>query len=490
MRPLVPITLALSVATLGGALVHRTQAAQVAPLFTEAERKALVAFWNAPERYSVGVPVATPGKPGPWVTRLTPEGSAWFLTYQRAVSGGKKIPPSQTAKGGVPEWEKWIDEKIAWDKWQAQQIAESANGRATQVASSRGPSPLPTPQPAPAYPGPVPAGLVAIAGNPPPFQSAVVPLQYMVRFDDTEEPYLYRDNVSFNQSRFAYYRFAKGVVSYGKQVKDIPESELNILFKEAGFSPTERKCFSGVSALEGGFETIQTYDTGFVSIGFIQFVTMADGSGEQDICQALAIEKKENPDAFKQDFRQFGIDIQSDKTLTVIDPATGVELVGKDAVQKIIDDKRLTAIWQRAGRRSAAFRVAQIKQAKVSYWPADDPITVTLAEGTKLTGTVEDVVKSEAGLASLLDRKINTGNIRPFVDVVAKTMAEHNLKTLQEASQWEREILSGMVYRRDFLKDTTLQQPPALPLPAQPTKQVARATRFDFIQWVKGLLHL
>ena len=104
---------------------------------------------------------------------------------------------------------------------------------------------------------------------------------------------------------------------------------------------------------------------------------------------------------------------------------------------------------------------------------------------------MSDVVKSEAGLALLLDRKINTGNIRPFVDVIAKTMGTHNLKTLDEASKWEREILGEMIYRRDFLKDTTLQQPPALPLPAQPAKQVARAERgFDFLHWIKGLLHL
>lgn len=488
MRPLIPISIALSAVTVGGVLVHRTQAAQAVPLFNDTERKALVEFWNAPGRYTVQVPPATPGKPGPWAVRLTPEGSTWFLTYQRAVAGGKKLPPSQTAKSTNAEWETWIEQKIAWDKWQAQKLADAGNGTLNSQVASNGIPPVPTPAPAPTYPGPAPANLVATVGNPPPFQSAVVPLQYTVQFDENDEPYLYRDNVSFNRDRFAYYRFAKGVVSYGKHVKDIPEPELAILFKEAGFSPSERKCFSQVSALEGGFETIQTYDTGFVSIGFIQFVTMADGSGEQDICKALASEKTENPDAFKQDFRQFGIDLQADRTLTVVDPSTGAELLGKDAVQKIIEDKRLTAIWQRAGRRSAAFRVAQIKQAKESYWPADDPVTITLADGTKLTGKVGDIVKSEAGLASLLDRKINTGNIRPFVDVVAKVMAAHNLKTLAEVGPWERAVLEDMVYRRDFLKEPSLEQPPALPTDKKP--QVAQNTGFDFFRWIKGVLHL
>jgi hypothetical protein len=487
MRPVIPLSLMLTAAMAGGALIHKTQAAQPQPLFTEAERKALVAYWNAPNRYSIEVSPAAPGKPGPWTVRLTPEGSSWFLTYQRAVTGGKKIPPSQTAKSGVPEWESWIDAKIAWDKYHAQKLADSANGTNSIAVASPGPSPVPQQPTPPPYPGPAPASLLAITGNPPAaFHSATVPMQYTVRFDENDEPYIYRDNVRFDKDRFAYYRFSKGVVSYGKRVKDIPEAELGILFKEAGFSPSERKCFAQVSALEGGFETTQTYDTGYVSVGFIQFVTMADGSGEQDICKALALEKKENPAAFQQDFRQFGLDIQPDRTLTVVDPATGAELSGKDAVNKIIEDKRLTAIWQRAGRRSAAFRVAQIKQAKASYWPVSDPITVTLADGTKLTGTVGDVVKSEAGMATLLDRKINTGNIRPFSDSVAKIMTDNKLKTLADAAKYEKPIVAELTYRRSFLEEPSLAQPPSPPVPKPII--TARARRFDLFAWLKDLL--
>lgn len=486
MRPVIPLSLVLTAATVGGMMVHKTQAAQPQPLFTEAERTSLVSYWNAPGRYTVEVAAPTAGKPGPWAVRLTPEGSTWFLTYQRSVTGGKKIPPSQTAKGGVAEWETWIDQKVTWDKFQAQKLADSANGANLGAVASTGSSPLP-PQPTPPpYPGPAPASLIAAVGNPPAaFQTAVAPMQYTVRFDDNDEPYLYRDNVRFDKDRFAYYRFARGVVSYGKRVKDIPEAELAVLFQEAEFTPTERKCFAQVSALEGGFETTQTYDTGYVSVGFIQFVTMADGSGDQDICKALALEKKENPAAFQQDFRQFGLDIQPDRTLTVIDPATGAELSGKDAVSKIIEDKRLTAIWQRAGRRSAAFRVAQIKQAKASYWPASDPITVTLADGSKLTGQVGEVIKSEAGLATLLDRKINTGNIRPFADVVAKVINENKLKTLAEAASYEKPIVTELTYRRSFLEEPTLGQPPAPPTP-KPT-QTARAPRFNFLGWLKDI---
>jgi hypothetical protein len=68
------------------------------PLFTDAERTALVAFWNAPGRQEItALPDAA--KTGPWQVRLTPEGSTWLLGYQRAIRGsGKSIPPSQDAR--------------------------------------------------------------------------------------------------------------------------------------------------------------------------------------------------------------------------------------------------------------------------------------------------------------------------------------------------------------------------------------------------------
>jgi hypothetical protein len=76
---------------------------------------------------------------------------------------------------------------------------------------------------------------------------------------------------------------------------------------------------------------------------------------------------------------------------------------------RVIEDKRLTAVFQRAGRKSEAFRVAQIKTARASYWPAGDPVQITLPNGKTISGVVSDFIKSEAGLATLLDRKVNTG---------------------------------------------------------------------------------
>jgi predicted NAD/FAD-binding protein len=117
-----------------------------------------------------------------------------------------------------------------------------------------------------------------------------------------------------------------------------------------------------------------------------------------------------------------------------------------------------------------------VQVARDRYWPADDPITVTV-NGTTLTGKVADVVRSEAGLATLFDRKVNRGNIRPFEDVVGKLMAERVLTALADAAPYEREIVAAMKYRRDFLADTTLAQPAPPPIaPVAPVTPPVEAT--------------
>lgn len=153
-------------------------------------------------------------------------------------------------------------------------------------------------------------------------------------------------------------------------------------------------------AARGGFESVNTYDTGFDSIGFIQFITGEDGHGS--LLEVLAREKAEQQKAYDADFRRFGVDVDAAGTLVAIDPASGAELSGAAAVLRVIEDKRLTAVFQRAGRRSQAFRVAQIEVAKSHYWPADDPLVVTV-NGQTVTGRVSDVIRSEAGMATLFD---------------------------------------------------------------------------------------
>lgn len=421
------------------------------PLFSRTDSRAIVEYWSQPGRLSVRPP-ADASTSGPWQVRLTPAGSTWLLAYQKAVAGPGKTAPTQDARatGNKADWEMWVAAQVAYDRAVATRAAITANAAVVPASADLGP--LPTP------PGPMPATLLAACGNPPVFANIVAPLQHSVTFADEPDVYVYLDNVKLRE-RYAYYRFPQGTVAYGPMLKDLPPDELEELFDSAGYNSTEKRVLRAVSPLEGGFETVQTYDTGFVSIGFIQFVTLADGKA--DLTEVLLREKTDRPSEFNADFHRFGIDVSPEGDYVVVDPSTGVELTGADAVMKTVNDKRLTAVFQRAGRKSKAFRVAQIQIAKAHYWPVNDPVNVTIG-GSVVVGTVGDVVKSEAGIATLFDRKVNVGNIRIFADVLQRVINTHKIKSLADASAYEREIVMALKYRADFLNDTSLSQPPPL----------------------------
>src|SRR6478672_485349 len=189
------------------------------PLFSDKERAEIVAYWNTPGRYTISAPPEAVTN-GPYVVRLTPEGSTWLLAYQHAVAGpGKALPPTKDAKptdGPYADWESWVSARLAYDRAAAQQAADAAN----KAVVKGSPSPtLPTdtaaqamPPALPPAPVPIPAGLLAACGNPPPFASVVAPLQYQVTFDNPDEHFTYIDNVKLRE-RYAYYRFPRGIVA-------------------------------------------------------------------------------------------------------------------------------------------------------------------------------------------------------------------------------------------------------------------------------------
>jgi hypothetical protein len=414
--------------------------------FTDEERAAIVAYWNVPGRYAIGAPPEAATR-GPWTVRLTPDASRWFWAYQRAVAGPGKPPPNADIHAS-PAWEKWVQAKLDHDRAQAQRAADAANRALLPglPASSANDAPPP---------GPIPADLLSAVGNPPPFAAMVAPQRYVVSFDDGDV-YAYVDHAAM-RPRYAYYRWDAGVMDAGTPVRQMSAADLDAIFAEAGMTPSEARAVKAVSRLEGGFDAVNTYDTGWVSIGFIQCITGENGSGS--LMAVLAREKADATETYERDFRRFGVDVTAQGVLTVVDPATGAELVGNDAVRKVIEDKRLTAVFQRAGRRSVTFRAAQVKVAKSHYWPADDRVKITV-DGKPLEFAVKDVIRSEAGMATLFDRKVNRGTIAPFADVVTRVMAAHGCRTAQEACRYEREIIAALKYRVDFLADPSLSQPP------------------------------
>ena len=172
----------------------------------------------------------------------------------------------------------------------------------------------------------------------------------------------------------------------------------------------------------------------------------------------LGREKSDTPSAFQTDFRIYGIDVTPTGLLSAINPDTGIESTGSEAALTIIHHPRLAAVFQRAGQVSEPFRLAQIRVARTHYWPSDDIVEVTI-DGVKQMCKVSELIRSEAGIATLYDRKVNRGSIAPLPEIAAKVMADHKVKTLVEAAKFEREIVTALKYRTDFLLDKSLSQP-------------------------------
>lgn len=434
-----------------------------AGLFSEDERSSLVRFWNEPGRYVVSSPPEASAQ-GPWTVRLSVAASQWLWNYDRA-RGLSKGPPTQNAAAQNPDqksWDAWIDAKLKWDRHVAAAAAFEANRRLLGGTGTFDDVPPPAP-------GPAPLGLIALAGNPPNFADVVAPLHHSIRFDE-RMIIGYVDN-PLMRPRYAYYRYPQGVMSAGSRVRELPAEFLDTLFTEAGVSASERKVMAAVSLLEGGFDSVNTYDTGFVSVGFIQFACLKDGAGS--LGAVLRRQKQENPEAFQSDFRSFGIDVDEAGRLTVVDPSTGAELSAAVAAMKIIDDKRLIAVFQRAGKLSKAFRTAQIRVAKSMYYPADANVSFQ-SGGQAVSGPVSSFIRSEAGLATLMDRKVNTGNLEPLPIVVALIAAENGLRRVEDLAAFERDIVAAMRFRKDYLADATLTQPGPAKKPQRDYGSLAR----------------
>lgn len=412
--------------------------------FQSVEREKILAYWSQPDRYVVTSPDGQKG--GPWQVRQTPEGSLWLWALNQKRGLGKTFAVGVARNDEERTWEDWIDAKYAYDKWTASLAASLANMALGSTSSDLGPEPL--------LPGAMPESLYRLVGDAPTFCLAVQPKQHTVTFHDGLKLSLV-DNTNV-PNRYAYYRFAEGVRSGGTQVKKLTPGEVDELFTESGLSATAQKVMKAVSLLEGGFDSINTYDTGFVSVGFIQFACLSKGAGS--LGSVLLREKTTNPTQFDADFRQFGLDVKEDGTLIALGLIDGQEYVGCDAAKQIIKDKRLIAVFQRAGQKSKAFKIAQLQIAKEQYYPAGEAFTLQLG-GATVNVTVADVIRSEAGLATVMDRKVNTGKINPLQAKAQEIVNQYGVKSIDELAQYERDLVGSLRFRKSYLEDETLSQP-------------------------------
>lgn len=425
------------------------------PMFSPSEITTVMNYWHTPNRFQE-LPPEDASKTGLFRPHLTVQGSTWLLNYERSTRT-IAAPTENSLQNGSPQtgWNAWIKAKFAYDYAQAELVAKEYNSLAGDPTPDKG---IDVGAPAP---GLCPPGLAAIAGDPPALAAAEPIHEYKIHFDDCDLTYF--DHVAV-PPQYPYYRFDAGINSEGTAVTEMSQDRVDHLYRVAGIDPTIEAAFSAVSALEGGFDAVNTYDTGFVSVGFIQFASLTEGGGS--LGTMLITYKIKDPNDFQRDLRQYGIDVTANGLLAAIDPLTGVEVQGPDANAEIIREPRLLAVFQRAGLKSDSFDAAQITSAVLQFYPVNDMIPITLQSGPTSI-RVGDMIHSEAGMATLTDRKINTGKITYLSTVLSQVAAEHNLTNANDLSLYELEVIQKMRYRKNYLKDSNLTQPPAMPNKSQ-----------------------
>jgi len=62
-------------------------------------------------------------------------------------------------------------------------------------------------------------------------------------------------------------------------------------------------------------------------------------------------------------------------------------------------------------------------------------------------------------MATLMDRKVNTGKTDPLLAVVQRLADQRDIKTAAQLAALEAEIIRQMKYRKDYLNDIALSQP-------------------------------
>lgn len=382
------------------------------------------------------------------IARATPEFKKWKAAFTRGLANERKHKKRKLSDEQIAAAWQWLADFERHGKW---------------LALKSGPEPT--------DPGPLAAHLTPVAGSLP-----AHPFEKIKRHDVTVPGggrYAYDDHV-----RSQYTTFEEGVGDSGHVGG---ESKIGAVFSEAGITSPDpamvEKAFTILSRYEGKFDAINTYDNGRVSVGMIQFIANAKGTGS--LAAVLRDMKAKAPAEFNAYFHDLGIDVTA-QGLVVVDPATGTVLHGAKAVQLMMQDKRFAAAFQNAGARSSEFQYAQARTAYAMYYTPDQTFSIRLfvpvpkkkqPRSVTISGRYRDILQSEAGKVALVDRSVQRGTgegkgaAGTFRAACQKIVNKYNLldPTASELARYELLIVQKLKNRHPVLDDAKLTQPPEPP---------------------------
>ncbi|MBK6889095.1 MAG: LysM peptidoglycan-binding domain-containing protein [Sphingobacteriales bacterium] len=251
-----------------------------------------------------------------------------------------------------------------------------------------------------------------------------------------------------------------------------------------GITPFEIKVLKAISANEGNFDAINSYDKAVFSYGFIQFA-----GGGRGLPLLMAAFKYFYPDAFQQCFQQYGIDCEyninefgiDESRICVYDAESHRLLRDPESEVLLRDNKQLTGVFIKAAY-DPKMQLTQLKVAKNNYIiPAlsiklkfDVPVVKALAADKKTVTAVHvgansfsfkntsefnsllsagriheylvsfanvpitQIIRSELGLTVLCDITVNRWIVsaaKIFIDAIKKVAAADKLDSVEKIKQ-------------------------------------------------------
>ncbi|MEN7548946.1 LysM peptidoglycan-binding domain-containing protein [Rapidithrix thailandica] len=232
--------------------------------------------------------------------------------------------------------------------------------------------------------------------------------QYKVAFP---HPYNRGQNVVAEFRNFpisSYNQYYDGISFNGNSQPDLP---LN-LFTELGLDANLAEAVKYVSAHEGNFDAINSYDKAIFSFGFIQFAGNGGGLGA-----LLGEMKKRQPRLFQEYFVKLGVDVDytlrngevHQGELKVIDLKASngrFEVKGTDAEKAIRADKVLHGVFIRAGYDLNLIQV-QIARAVIGYVRPALGIKLNLPAFNLSNIPITEIINSPLGMAMAIDLTVN-----------------------------------------------------------------------------------
>lgn len=434
--------------------VPKAKSAGAGDVFTEAEAKAISEKWKTQGAYKVS-------------DANTQEPTKEWILWRREAKRFVKKNLAKLTQAENDEIQKWLQRFEAYEIWQLRQ---------TGVA--------------PEVPGAAPHKLSEAVGRAPPSPAFEKVTKHEITMPDGSTKVTYKDHPVAND--YEYLRDNTGVGRGGQKLKN--RKDIEEQFAKAGITDeSQKRVLRAVSEVEGGFEAVNTYDTGFVSVGIIQFITGENGKGS--LAEMLRKTKAADASQFATYFHNLGIDVDKNGVV-VVDPETGAVLHGSDAVSAIIRDKRLTAIFEQAGLNSSACQTAQMKTSVEKYYAANfafQDIKVALFTGggeskyfygskalskaqakakkvggdatatelPAISGKYGDLYQSEAGRAALMDKWVQYGSgTKKFNKGIVPLLEKHQITTVEELAKIERELIPLVQNRIEVLERSDLSQPP------------------------------